>query len=152
MYATVLTLHSWLRWAALALGAGAIVRAFLRRRDASERSPKSRWDTFFMLALDLQVLLGLVLYFGLSPFTREAMSNLGEAAGNPLLRFWAIEHAGAMLGAAIAVRVGRVLAMSAGTPMARQRHRLIWFGIAELIMVAGTPWPGLSRGRPLFRL
>ncbi|OFW13699.1 MAG: hypothetical protein A3F69_04990, partial [Acidobacteria bacterium RIFCSPLOWO2_12_FULL_66_10] len=146
------TIHSWLRWAALALGAGAIVRAYLRRHDADERSPKSRWDTFFMLALDLQVFFGLVLYFGFSPFTREAMNDLAAAVRNPLLRFWAIEHIGAMFGAAIAVRIGRVLAMNAPTPMARQRQRLIWFGIAELIMIAGTPWPGPFGGRPLFRL
>jgi hypothetical protein len=152
VYATVLTIHSWLRWAALALGAGAIVRAFRYRHDPGERFPKSRWDTFFMLALDLQVLLGLVLYFGLSPFTREAMSDLAAAIRHPLLRFWAIEHAGAMFGAAIAVRIGRVRAMGAVTSMACERQRLIWFGIAELIMIAGTPWPGVAGGRPLFRL
>ena len=151
MYGTLLTLHSWLRWAALAFGAGALTRAFLHRRDADEASPRSRWDTFFMLALDLQVLVGLLLYFGFSPFAREGMSNLSAAVRDPALRFWAIEHTGAMFGAAILVRIGRVLAMNAPTPMARQRHRLIWFGLAEVIMIAGTPWPGLSGGRPLFR-
>jgi hypothetical protein len=151
VYAIVLTIHSWLRWAALALGAGAIARAFLHRHETHEPSPRNRWDTYFMLALDLQVLFGLVLYFGLSPFTREAMADVAAAIHAPLLRFWAIEHIGVMFGAAIAVRIGRVLAMNALTPMARQRQRLIWFGIAEVVMIAGVPWPGLVGGRPWFR-
>jgi hypothetical protein len=104
-----------------------------------------------MLALDLQVLFGLVLYFGLSPFTRDALADVAAALRTPLLRFWAVEHIGAMFGAAVAVRIGRVLAMGAPTPAARERHRLIWFGIAELVMIAGVPWPGLDVGRPWFR-
>jgi hypothetical protein len=104
-----------------------------------------------MLAVDLEVLCGLLLYFGLSPSTSAAMSNIGLALRNPGLRFWAFTHAATMVVAVVAVRVGRVFAMGEPTSPARRSGRCICFGIAMLAMVAGVPWPGLAHARPLFR-
>ena len=104
-----------------------------------------------MLALDLQVLFGLLLYFGLSPFTREALGNLGAALRDPGLRFWAITHVAMMLAALVAVRAGRVFAMADQSSRARRNGRFICFGIAVVAMMAGVPWPGLAYGRPWFR-
>ncbi len=105
-----------------------------------------------MLAVDLQVLFGMVLYFGLSPFTKEAMTNINATMANPALRFWAVEHAGGMFAAVVLVRMGRVLAANAATPIAARNRRLACFAIATLGMVVSIPWPGLANGRPLFRL
>ena len=151
MYLVVLTVHSWLRWAALLLGALATLNAFRHRADTAERPRGLRWDWVFMLSLDLQVLFGLLLYFGLSPFTREAMSHMGTAVRDPSLRFWAFTHVATMIVALVAVRAGRVFAMGDTTSRARRNGRYICFGIAVLAMVAGVPWPGLANGRPLFR-
>ncbi len=151
MYPTVLTIHSWLRWAALLLGAIATFNAFRRRAAPAERPRGQRWDWFFMLALDLQLLIGLLLYLGLSPLTREALSPPGMALRDPALRFWAITHVATMFVALVAVRVGRGFAMGERTSRARRNGRYICFGIAVLAMVAGVPWPGLPNGRPLFR-
>jgi len=145
-------IHSWLRWAALLLGAAAAFNAFRDRADAAERPRGQRWDWAFMLALDLQVLCGLLLYFGLSPFTSAAMGNMGMALHDPALRFWAFTHVATMFVALVAVRAGRVLAMGEPTSRARRNGRCICFGIALLAMVAGVPWPGLANARPLFRL
>ena len=151
MYPAVLTIHSWLRWATLLLGATATFNAFRHRADQAERPRGQRWDWMFMLAVDLQVLFGLVLYFGLSPFTRDAMSHMGTALRDPGLRFWAFTHVATMLVALVAVRAGRVFALGDTTSRARRNGRYICFGIAVLAMVAGVPWPGLANGRPLFR-
>ena len=151
MYPTVLAIHSWLRWAALLLGVVATINAFRHRRDRADRPRGQRWDWFFMLALDLQALVGLLLYFGFSPFTREAMNNVEMALRNPGLRFWAITHVATMIVALVAVRAGRVFAIGDRTSGLRRNGRFICFGIAVLAMVAGVPWPGLSNGRPLFR-
>lgn len=105
-----------------------------------------------MLAVDLQVFFGVVLYFGLSPFTKVAMTNMNATLTNPSLRFWALEHAGGMLAAVVLVRMGRVLAANAVTPLAARNRRLACFAIATLGMVASIPWPGFANGRPLFRL
>ena len=59
-------------------------------------------------------LFGLFLYFGLSPFTKEAMANVGLAVATPALRFWAIEHAGGMFLSVILVRMGNQNAIHRG--------------------------------------
>lgn len=104
-----------------------------------------------MAAVDLQVLFGLVLYFGLSSLTVDTLNDLGSIRGNPLLMFWAVWHVAAMVGVVVFVRIGRVLALSAKTPRQRRRGRLVAFASATVVMLAGMPWPGLSYARPLFR-
>jgi hypothetical protein len=147
----VLLIHSWLRWITLLLACAATINA--GRPPAASPAPlRGRWwDTLFMLAVDLQVLFGLVLYFGLSPFTMSAMENFRAAMQNPAMRFWAVEHAGTMLAAVVLVRMGRVMALNAASPATARRRRLVCFAIATILMIAATPWSGLANGRPLFR-
>lgn len=151
MYSTVLSVHSWLRWVTLILAIAATVSAARRVRTA-DGGTAGGVDTLFMLAVDLQLFVGLVLYFGLSPFTREAMVNLGDAMKTPALRFWAVEHAVGMFAAVILVRMGRVLAANAASPAQARVRRLVCFGLATASMIASIPWPGLMAGRPLFRI
>jgi hypothetical protein len=152
MYSTVLMVHSWLRWFTLVMAFGATLNALRPIPVDATRPPGRWWDTFLMLAVDLQMLAGLVLYFGLSPATQTAMTNVGAAFRVPTLRYWSIEHAGAMFGALVLVRAGRVMAMHAPNPEAGRRRRLICFGVALVAMLAAIPWPWLAAvGRPLFR-
>ena len=55
------------------------------------------WSLVFSLAFDLQVVVGLALYFFISPFSRLAFENFGAAMSNPSLRFWAVEHITGMM-------------------------------------------------------
>ena len=151
MYPTVLTIHSWLRWAALVFGVAATLNAFRYRADTGAEPRGRGWDWLFMLALDLQALLGMMLYFGFSPFTREAIANVSAALHDPGLRFWAITHGATMIVALVAVRVGRVFALGDKTTAARRNGRFLCFGVAVAAMIVGVPWPGLANGRPLFR-
>lgn len=148
MYLTVLTLHSWTRWLALVLGAAATVNAFKQTPAIINGRPRgSRWDTVFMAAVDLQVLLGLLLYFGLSPYSTEAMNNLSGAIKSPSLRFWGLEHEALAFVAVIAVRLGRVFAVTAKTPATGRTRRLVCFVAALVLMVAA----GFIERRPWFR-
>ena len=113
--------------------------------------PGRQWDTLFMMALDFQVLFGLLLYFGLSPFTMEASKDLGSVVANTSLRFWTIDHIAWMGGATVLVRIGRVLALNATTPQTRRKWRALFFTLTTMTILAGIPWPGLTYGRPLFR-
>jgi len=151
VYGPVLILHAWLRWATLLLAAGSTLSALLRDDDLSRRPPGARWDTLLMAAVDLQVLFGLALYFGLSSLTVDALNDWPSIAGNPVLMFWAVWHTVAMTGVVVLVRVGRVLALSAKTAQQRRRRRLAAFATATAVMLAGMPWPGLSYARPLVR-
>jgi hypothetical protein len=151
MYTTLLLIHSWIRWIALIAAVGATFAA-VRGQVQGERSLADRWGLVAMMTLDIQMLIGLVLYLAVSPNMQEIRAHFGEAMQNPQLRFWAVEHLSAMLAAVVLVHVGRVLARKAVTPAAKRTRMIICFGIATLLMFLGTPWPGMPAGRPLFRL
>ena len=79
MYAFILAVHNILRWVILILMILALVRAFwgwFGKRDWT--STDGRVGTFYSVALDIQLLVGLILYFVLSPITRIAFSDFGE--------------------------------------------------------------------------
>jgi hypothetical protein len=152
VYAAILSIHSWLRWATLLLAIGATLNALRRDPDLTQSMPGRHWDTLFMMALDFQVLFGLLLYFGLSPLTMQAFKDFSGAMQNSGLRFWTLDHIGWMVAATVLVRVGRVLAIGAKTYGARRKWRLLFFALTTLAILAGIPWPGLENGRPLFRL
>jgi heme A synthase len=151
MYTTVLTIHSWVRWLALIAAVGATFAA-VRGKVQGTDSLADRWGLFAMMAVDIQMLLGLILYLVVSPNMQEIRAHFGEAMKNAQLRFWAVEHISAMFAALVLVHVGRVLARKARTPVGKRTRLLICFGLATVLMILGTPWPGMPAGRPLFRL
>ena len=150
MYAHVLAVHSWLRWLALVTAVGATFAA-LRGQVSGNNSIADRWGIFAVTALDLQMLLGLILYLALSPNMRPILENFGGAMKDPLLRFWAVEHIATMMGAVVLAHAGRVLARKAKTTEAKRTRLLACFGLATILIVLGMPWPGRPGGRPLFR-
>jgi hypothetical protein len=151
MYSAVLVLHSWIRWVALVAGVGATLAA-LRGKTDGERSLADRWGLVMMMTLDLQLLLGLVLYLALSPNMQEILNHFGASMKDPALRFWAVEHITAMMGAVILGHVGRVLARKAKTAAAKRTRLLVCAGLATVLILVGMPWPGRPGGRDLFRL
>lgn len=145
MYSIVLLLHSWIRWVALVGAVGATLGALMRRERTAEG-----WSLVAMIGLDLQLLLGVLLYLVVSPNMAEIRAHFGEAMQNAQLRFWAVEHVTAMLVAVVLAHVGRAMARNA-PPDKKRARLLIAFGIATLLILAGMPWPGMPYGRPLFR-
>ena len=150
MYSVVLGIHSWLRWLTLVAAVGTTF-AVVRGQVHGERSVADRWGLFTMAALDMQMLLGLVLYLALSPNMQPILDNFGAAMKDPGLRFWAVEHVSAMFGAVILAHAGRVLARKAKTTAAKRTRLLVCFGLATVLILLGMPWPGRPGGRPLFR-
>src|SRR5436190_21463182 len=115
MYTFVLVLHSWLRWIVVASGLLATASA-LRPRPPGLSDPLDRWGLIFVTSLDLQMLLGLLLYLVLSPATKAIFDNFGASMNDPVARYWAVEHVGTMMLAVVAAHLGRVLARKATTP------------------------------------
>ena len=151
MYTLVLILHSWLRWAVVVTGFLATASTFVAR-PAGASDPTDRWGLFFMASLDLQMLVGLALYFVLSPTTAAIFKDFGGAMTDPVARFWAVEHISAMLLAVVLVHVGRVLGRKAATPAKKRTRLMVCFTLAMLLILAATPWPGMTAGRPLFHV
>jgi hypothetical protein len=151
MYAAVLTLHSWIRWLVLLTGLAAFGRA---ASGVSGRKPwrpsDDRAGFWFVMALDTQFLLGLLLYAFLSPFTHQAFGDFGAAMKNSGLRFWAVEHVAGMIIALALAHIGRVRTRKTDS-LRRHRVAAIFFGLALAVILASIPWPGTPNGRPLLR-
>ena len=141
MYGIVLTVHSLLRWGVLAAGLAAVARG---------GAPGSSTGKWFTILLDVQLLLGLLLYFVLSPFTRAALGDFAGAMKNAQLRFFVVEH---LVGMVIAVALAHIGRKKIGQARPERRARLafIFYGLALVAILASIPWPGLPAGRPLFR-
>ena len=153
MYAPLLFLHSWLRWAVLLLGLIAVWRAIDGARSGRSWLPgDERFVKLFIIVLDVQMLIGLLLYFGFSPLTKAALSDFAGAMKDPIMRFWGVEHVfGMVIGVALA-HVGRARARRARADVSKHRRIAIFFILALIAILAAVPWPGRLYGRPLLRL
>lgn len=152
MPAVLLIAHSWMRWVVLLLGLLAVVRAVAgwssgrpwRAGDAAA----GRW---YSRALDVQVLLGLLLYFGFSRLLATAGADFGRAMATPATRFWLVEHLAGMLVALALGHVGTARVRKAATDAQRFGRAALFYGLSWLVVVLASPWPGLPYARPLFR-
>jgi hypothetical protein len=149
VYLTILAVHSWVRWLVVISGLLALLRA-VRPGLAGWSAADDRAGFWFVMLLDLQVLIGLVLFAWLSPITHEAFRDVGAAMKSSTLRFWLVEHGfGMVVGVALA-HIGRVRIRKAD-PGRRQKLAAIFFGLALVAVLASIPWPGTPNARPLLR-
>jgi hypothetical protein len=152
MYEFTLIIHSWLRWAVLVAAFGALATAFSSRPGYGGDAAADRWGLLFMIAMDLQLLLGFLLYFALSPTTAAIFDDFGAAMRDPVARFWAVEHVTLMVAAVFFAHLGRILGRKARTPGGKRTRLLVCYAIATAALLAAIPWPGMTAGRPLFRI
>ncbi len=148
---TVLGIHSIVRWLILLFGLWAILRAII---GVSGKSAYGAADTkaglFFMIFLDIQFLLGIILLF-ISPITQSAFGDMGAAMSNKGLRFFTVEHEILGLAAVALVHIGRGKIKKLTDDAKKHKTALIFFGIAMVLILALIPWPGREAvGRALF--
>jgi uncharacterized membrane protein len=148
MYSLFLFLHSWMRWVAIVAGVLAVVGLVTNRAS----NGGNRWGRIFAISLDVQFLLGLLLYFVVSPNMTAIRANFGESMGTRSTRFWAVEHVTFMVLALVVLHMSQAMARKASSPAGRHSRLLIGTIIALLAILGGTPWPGTTSGRPLFRV
>ncbi|HZJ10529.1 MAG TPA: hypothetical protein VFD39_12595 [Trueperaceae bacterium] len=132
MYTGILDLHNVLRWAVVVLGVIAIIAALAGSRWTPQQASLGRW---FSIALDVQVLIGLVLYF-VSPLVQNALQDFGAAMGDSTLRFFALEHGLIMLVAAALVHIG----VSRGRKTDNPRQALIFYLLGAAAIAYAIPW------------
>jgi hypothetical protein len=151
MYELALSMHSWLRWGVLLAGFAATASAVAIRPGLGATDRADRRGLIFMIGLDLQMLLGLLLYLGLSPTTTALFGNFGEAMRDPVARFWAVEHVAMMFVAVILAHLGRILARKTASIGGKRIRLSVCFALALVAIIVATPWPGMVAGRPWFR-
>jgi hypothetical protein len=152
LHQIVLFLHSWLRWGVVLLGAltlGRALHGWARGRDWTRTD--RRVQQLFVAMLDSQVMLGLMLYFALSPLTPKSLDGLRVAMSISVLRFFGVEHASVMVLALIVAHGASIASRRAEDSTARHRRGLVGLLGALLLIAVGIPWPALPYGRPLVR-
>ncbi len=152
MYNAALLIHTWVRWLVLLAGLAVVVRG------AMGMGSGQRWSTtdergmkLFIISLDVQTLLGLLLYLVWSPFVKLALSNVAGAMRDRDLRFWLVEHFVGMVVAVALAHVGRVKVRKATDDGNKHRMAVAFMGIAMALILLSIPWPGMASARPLFR-
>lgn len=133
--------HSFLRWAILLAGLWAVIRSL---KGVTGKTPFTAADSkaglFFMIFCDLQLVVGLILFF-MSPLSKSGISDMGAAMKNPMLRFFTVEHETMAIIAIALVHIGKSKIKKAATDAQKHKLGLIFFGLALVVILALIPWP-----------
>lgn len=133
----VLILHNIMRWVVVILAIYALVRMYkgvFGKGEFAEGDRKAL--SWFSISLDMQLLLGLVLYIG------------GRWWQNSV-RFFAMEHIAIMIVAVVLAHLAVVFSKRAETSASKFKRGTIYATLAVLAVLVGIPWPFFSYGRPL---
>ena len=125
-------LHAIWRWLMLAAGVVVVLKAltgWLGRQ--SWTGLDDRLGMIYTMVIDIQFLIGLILWF-VGPFN---FRQLSAAMGNPLLRFYLLEHPILMIVALALAHVGRGRSRTVGTDARKHRSAFIFYGLSFLVIV-----------------
>lgn len=146
MYPFVLFLHSWLRWILLIFLLGVIIRSFYGWIENKDFSKRDNASTIILVSLfHIQLLLGLILYFILSPITKSVFHDFGAAMKDNYLRYWAVEHIFIMILSVIIAQIGRIKIKKAYADRAKFRNGAIYFTLAMVLIISRIPWNETTR-------
>lgn len=141
MYQIVLSLHNAWRWVVVLILVIAIVQflmGWLQRKNWTSRDKRTLM--LYTTAIDIQVVLGFLLFFVLSPLTTSAFSNFGEAMRNSGQRFFLVEHTVLMVVAVIVAHVSSIIARKQATDVGKFRIAAIGAIVVAIAILAGIPW------------
>ena len=140
MYPLILTLHSWMRWIVVIVGVIALVKfliGWLGKKDWAALD--ARLASIFPVTIDIQFLLGLLLYFVLSPITTGALRDFGAAMKNSVVRFYTVEHILMMLIALIVAHIGSMMIKKRTDATAKFRSRFHLLPAGDDHHLSGDP-------------
>jgi hypothetical protein len=129
------------RWVVLIAGILAAVRALIGWFGKREWAKQDRlFGIIFASSIDIQLLLGILLYFVFSPITQSAFSDFGAAMAIKDMRFFAVEHVFYMVLALVFAHLGTALPKKVDDAVSKHKRAAIWFSLAVLIILVGIPW------------
>lgn len=140
MYSFLLHLHSGFRWLILLAAVLAVLKSIVGLFGGSKYGKFDRIIApSFVGLMHLQFLIGLILYFFLSPYTSNFSFNMSDE----VIRFWSVEHLALMLFAVVAAQVGRSISKKTDDAQVKFRFQSIFFGMSLVLMIIGIPWSRL---------
>ncbi len=153
MYNFLLIAHSWLRWVVLFLAVYAIYRNYEGFTSGRKwLATDKKVNTFFMSSLHLQLLIGLVLYFGFSPIVQSFFADVKGSMKVSELRFFGMEHFVGILVGIIVAQIGSIKAKKQISDAGKFRTAFFWFLAATIIILLMIPMGIWNADRPMFRL
>lgn len=141
MYTGLLHSHNGLRWLVLLTLVVSIILAFsgwFGKREWAKRDKVS--GLLLTIFMDIQFLIGIILYAFLSPVTKAAFNDFGAAMTNADLRFYAVEHILMMVIALVLVHIGRAKSKKDIAGWKKHRASAIFYTISLLLILAAIPW------------
>jgi hypothetical protein len=157
-YELLLILHSFTRWWVLVACVLMVACAWWRGSSGASWSAfDDRVARVFIASIDVQVLLGLTLYLGLSPLARAARAlwsthGWGALWATRQLSFFGLIHPCLALLAAFVAHAAWVAARRADAASPRRRRLGVGAALALALFLIAVPWPFLGHERPWFRL
>jgi hypothetical protein len=128
LYPHLLGFHGLFRWVVLV---AAVVAIFVAFSGWSGTKPPSanlrRFSVLFVIAMDIELLVGLLLYLGASSTLRAALAS----------------HTVLMILAVMCAHVGGALSRKGRTDQMKYRGAALAYTISLLVMLVGIPWRGL---------
>ncbi|ANE50300.1 hypothetical protein [Flavisolibacter tropicus] len=150
MYTGLLHLHSFGRWIVLILLLVAIFKSATAGNRPFEKSDRTVGLLLTIFA-DIMLLVGIALWFmGAWGYQNISNRGMGEVMGDPVSRFFAVEHTIGMLVAIVLLHIGKAQSKKSIPDSAKHKRTFIFYLIALLIVLASIPWPireiGAGRG------
>lgn len=146
MPATLLVVHSYLRWLVLLAGVLAIFKMTKGYSSGSTYGPADRrYSAIFVGLFDLQFLVGLILYW-VSPITHGAMQNMATSMQDPHTRFFVAEHPMMMFVALCAAHGTSIWSRRATVDRTKFMRASLGFSLALGLVLAGIPWFRMTTG------
>ena len=141
MYTGLLHTHNLFRWLVLIALVLAVLFALTGWFGKREWNKKDNITGLILtIFMDIQFLVGLILYALVSPITKAAFNDFGTAMKNADLRFYAVEHILIMVIALVMVHIGRAKSKKDFVPWKKHRIAAIYYVIALVVILAGIPW------------
>ena len=132
--------HSIFRWFVVLIALSVTGNMLWRYAKAAPwTSVDRRAALIFTSALDIQLLLGIIVY-GVSPITREAMGHMADAMKSPSVRFFVAEHPMIMLFSLGLAHAGSSIARKAPTDRLKFLRAGGFFTLATALLLWGIPW------------
>jgi uncharacterized membrane protein YozB (DUF420 family) len=144
MYSIVTNVHIVLFVLVFILGLNVIIRAQRGKSSNAEFTDTDRKaGLFFMISLHTQLLIGLVLYFFLSPITTGAFADFGAAMKDPATRLLAVEHISVNIIAVVLATINNAKNKKAIADAAKHKNALLFTLAALVLILSRIPWSRL---------
>lgn len=140
----MLHLHSILRYLVLIFALWAIVKS-MSGMGGNKTFTKAdqRPGKLFSIAMDIQFLVGIILYFmGSYGWNYVKELGMGEVMKNSVARFFVVEHPLCMFIALVLIHIGSGAAKKSNLSDQQKYKRSFWlYLIAFVLIFAAVPWP-----------